>query len=312
MRKYRFYTWTQDQQHRIYVERIESEGSPKATTSLGYIDVLRDIRDIKLVEMVEGSRQEMLSVIGEALTDSESTSVHYVPEKSRSKAGEEKSDNTSDHKAGGETVTEKPRPVPQIEARPKPQAPVVAIRPHSYVDLALNEPGQSIKHLIDQKTYRQGFVGEQRTAGALSPLLNLGWKLIHSVKTSEAKDIDHLLIGPIGVLAINTKTSDYPIVMKNGKVTSGSHDQQVWLDSVDRDALIASDMLSYACGEEVKVRGVVLGWSSVGVTTDSLRVLDGMNVIPSLKTMPRILDQTWIDSIFDQARRDKTWKVVLD
>lgn len=293
-----FKPWSRDHQLRIYIERIEPEGAPKPTTSLGYLDINRDTHEMTLVEMVDGSGDEMRDVV--------SRSLAITPNN-----GTKTADGVM-----GDPVNLQRRDEPEKVSAPTPD-PVdrdvpVRIAKHAYTDLATVEPGASIRHLLDEnKTYRQGFVGEQRTAGVLSALQNLGWKVLHSIPMSDAKDLDHLLIGPVGVLAINTKTSTYPIVAKGGSVTTNGY-EQTWLDSIRRDADIATRLLTHAYGEPIEVRGVIVAWSSASVESHDVDVIDGMELIEKLRQMPVVLDQDWIDSIFDRARRDTTWSANID
>ncbi|MFF7476477.1 NERD domain-containing protein [Streptomyces sp. NPDC008092] len=55
-------------------------------------------------------------------------------------------------------------------------------------------------------TWYAGLEGERRVGRELERLSSFGWRVLHSVEKINGGDIDHLLIGPGGVFAINTKT----------------------------------------------------------------------------------------------------------
>jgi hypothetical protein len=54
------------------------------------------------------------------------------------------------------------------------------------------------------ENYQRGAWGEQRTAGALAPLLKQGWVIIHDLPRTKS-NLDHVLIGPAGVFVLDTK-----------------------------------------------------------------------------------------------------------
>ncbi len=52
--------------------------------------------------------------------------------------------------------------------------------------------------------YRDGRTGEQLTQGVLKKLRKHGWSVLHSIPL-RGRDIDHALIGPAGVIAVESK-----------------------------------------------------------------------------------------------------------
>jgi hypothetical protein len=52
--------------------------------------------------------------------------------------------------------------------------------------------------------YLTGSFGEQRTAKALTPLLDRGWVIVHDLARANA-NLDHVLIGPAGAFVLDTK-----------------------------------------------------------------------------------------------------------
>nr|WP_246295988.1 nuclease-related domain-containing protein [Arthrobacter wenxiniae] len=54
-----------------------------------------------------------------------------------------------------------------------------------------------------------------------------GFRVLHSVPLSPRKDIDHLVIGPTGVWAVNTKATTYEVTAKvDGAVYSVGYRQK--------------------------------------------------------------------------------------
>ena len=58
----------------------------------------------------------------------------------------------------------------------------------------------------DTVAWRRGAAGERRTARLLAPLERQGWVVLHDLAIpGSAANIDHLVIGPGGMLAIDSK-----------------------------------------------------------------------------------------------------------
>src|SRR3954469_25066176 len=70
--------------------------------------------------------------------------------------------------------------------------------------------------LNDARAWEQGAIGEVTTAALLSGLEDIGWVILHDLAIPGSKaNIDHLLIGPGGVLVIDSKNF-------SGRITRGS------------------------------------------------------------------------------------------
>jgi hypothetical protein len=87
-----------------------------------------------------------------------------------------------------------------------------------------------LERVLDPKTedrsWRRGAEGEERVATQLSSL-GEGWAVIHALTIGrKGANLDHLVIGPAGVFALNTKnltgklTVYEHVVLQNGRKTS--------------------------------------------------------------------------------------------
>lgn len=187
----------------------------------------------------------------------------------------------------------------------------VRIAPHRWSDLAGNAPGAMVARAADLSGAAAGIAAEQRTAGVLSPLLNLGWRLINSIPLGPVKDLDHLLIGPVGVVAINTKFTSYPVqISDSGKVTVDGYSKS-WIDSIVRDSELVASQLSAACRESVRVLPLVVLWCPSLNGADRHVVL-GSQMVTWLSGNPQIFDRAWVSAVFDQARRSDIWTRTVD
>lgn len=119
--------------------------------------------------------------------------------------------------------------------------------------------------------YRLGFTGERVVGEELNQLIASGFRVFHDVPF-EGFNIDHVLIGPPGVFAVETKSPRKRASIKGVERATVYSDGQVlkfptWTDTrfiaqTRRNAETLSTWLSSATGEFVAVRGILTlpGW----------------------------------------------------
>ncbi|WP_258024642.1 nuclease-related domain-containing protein [Streptomyces bambusae] len=98
-----------------------------------------------------------------------------------------------------------PPPVPNA-------ADLVRLALHPDDDLAPNRPGEDLLGELDHGSagararhrMRQELLAQQRMGRELDALEDAGWRVLHAVPLPGAGRIDHLLIGPGGVLCVRT------------------------------------------------------------------------------------------------------------
>lgn len=188
-----------------------------------------------------------------------------------------------------------------VPAPTKPEPPYVL----PWTDLATNRPGQLIENL-DDASYRAGVMGEQRTAGVLAGLEREGYRAVHSVPLSPRKDIDHLVIGPTGIHAVNTKSISYEVTAKADAVYADGY-RQKWIESLTRDAGLAGQYLERAARMELEVHPLVAVWSSIGVTSSSPRLVAGEEICAVITGSQPVFPAAWVEVMYNVARRSDTW-----
>jgi hypothetical protein len=118
-----------------------------------------------------------------------------------------------------------------------------------------------------------GDLGEQWTASELRKLRRRGWRLVNHVMLKN-RDIDHVLVGPGGVLAVETKWSaqqwswspaDERLIHATRTVQTSAHDLQLW-----------HDLKSLGVSE---VRSVVFVWQGAGTEVPEDAVLAGTRIV---------------------------------
>lgn len=207
-------------------------------------------------------------------------------------------------------------------------------------DLALREPGQQIKEQArkaweaekragtfiawlgraidadtDERAWRRGIEGEQVIGAALDKARKHGWKVLHSIPVGKESDIDHLVIGPGGVVLINTKhhKGAKVTVRQGGIYVNGSQTRHVLQvrDQVKR----ASKALSAAMGEPVDIQGCVAIHNG-GLMEPEVKfahhfkdvwVVTRWNIVRVLRKAEPVLTPDEVDAIYSVARRSNTW-----
>ncbi|MFI6504631.1 nuclease-related domain-containing protein [Nonomuraea typhae] len=105
--------------------------------------------------------------------------------------------------------------------------------------------------------WRRASVAERRTEGQLKRLERSGYRTLHAraIPGSEAQ-IDHLVIGPTGVYAVDSEKWDkrLPVRVQMGKkLFHGPFDMKARLAEAKMEATQASELISKAYGREVSV-----------------------------------------------------------
>jgi hypothetical protein len=157
----------------------------------------------------------------------------------------------------------------------------------------------------DAVAWRRGAVGERRTARLLAPLERHGWVVLHdlAIPGSQA-NIDHLAIGPGGVLVIDSKQYRGALQLDpSGRLWHGRYPLAPTLQAVsweaDQAALVLPDP-GMAVVPLLAVHGAQVPWGKV--------VVHGVPVVPArrlpsmLRQLPAVLGPERVAVLADQAR----------
>jgi Nuclease-related domain len=157
----------------------------------------------------------------------------------------------------------------------------------------------------DTLAWRRGAAGERRTARLLAPLERQGWAVLHdlAIPNSQA-NIDHLVIGPGGVLAIDSKQYRGRLrVNRDGMVWHGRHLLVSALRTTLWEADQADEVLGIAgltVAALVAVHGASVPWGALraeGVTAVPTRRLPDL-----LQALPPVLGPERVAWLADRAR----------
>lgn len=160
-------------------------------------------------------------------------------------------------------------------------------------------------------SWRIGARGERLVGRTLWWATLFGWRAIHAVPIgTRGADIDHLLIGPGGVLTVNTKHH------RGGTVKAGRHvifvrgRQTRYAEKARAEARQTSERLSMAYGQPVEVAPLIVVVGALGVhgrRTQGVRVLTRPGLLWHLLFRGRRLDRDQRNALYEIARRSTTW-----
>ena len=172
--------------------------------------------------------------------------------------------------------------------------------------------------LLDQRRkYRLGLSGERAVGEELNLLMLAGCRVFHDVPNEPYGNIDHVLVAPSGVYAVETKTRR----KREGKNThktifngctlrfSDGPPEHACLDQAKQQASRLSDWLSKATGEATEVRPVLAlpGWYVERKGRGEVIVVSGKKAGRTLAAGRPVLDEATMARIahqLDQRCRD--------
>jgi hypothetical protein len=157
----------------------------------------------------------------------------------------------------------------------------------------------------DTLAWRRGSAGERRTARLLSLLERRGWAVLHDLAIPGSKaNIDHLVIGPGGVVVIDTKQYRGRLQLDpDGLLWHGRHLLIATLRKLRWEADQADQVLGVADVQIVAimaVHGANVPWGRL--TADGVIVAPARQVPDLLEALPAILGPERVAWLADRAR----------
>ncbi|RGD55409.1 NERD domain-containing protein [Kitasatospora xanthocidica] len=148
-----------------------------------------------------------------------------------------------------------------------------------------------------ENSWTKGAAGERRTAEMLIPLQRDGWTALHdrAVPGSRA-NLDHLLIGPAGVVMVDSKnwqSTKSQLRVDAGRLFYGRYDQTKALQTASWEARQAARALGVPVRAIVAVHGAAVPGGVV--------MLEDVTVVPA-KRLPALLRNSAPLPGFDPAR----------
>lgn len=170
--------------------------------------------------------------------------------------------------------------------------------------------------LLNVKTeewaWGRGAEGEEYVGSLLEPLREQGWTIEHDVKIgSGGANIDHVLLGPPGVVVLNTKFVGGnvwvagPQLRINGQPTDFVEKAEAEAKRV-REKLLGATRRHSLWVQSVLV--FVKPKLTVKFPPRSVAVLTDDELLPFLRQQPQKLGSSELQELVQAARREETWE----
>ncbi len=129
----------------------------------------------------------------------------------------------------------------------------------------------ALRMIRKRRSLRLGYIGELTVGQALNRMMLAGWRVYHDFP-AESFNIDHVLVGPKGVFAVETKTRSKPVTRNRREAATVTYDGRMlhfptgsnheMIDQAKRQSKWLARWLSQAVGEPLTVRAVIAlpGW----------------------------------------------------
>ncbi len=162
-----------------------------------------------------------------------------------------------------------------------------------------------------ERAWRMGEKGEALVARELA-LLGHAWHVLHAIPVGlEGSDIDHVVIGPPGVFALNAKHHKNAAIWVGGDVFMVNGHREPYVRNSRHEAQRAGKLLAKAYRSAVAVTGVIVpvnaGSFTVREQPKDVHVVNRARLVRWLRTLPPALNQIEVEGLFELARRSSTW-----
>lgn len=214
-----------------------------------------------------------------------------------------------------------------------------------WVDLARNPPGIGVTHEAARRfrtegagadhSWRVGADGEVAVAQLLATLTEpsrwdrwrgrttTGWFVLHSVPLGDGHgrirgDVDHLVVGPPGVVTINTKNHRTGKLYLDGEQLILNGHRTEYVPKARREAqrvtgflqqTLAGQLPQLAARVPVRPLVTIVGGRLmvVGSWPSRVTVVMSTKLIETLRAFPATLDVEQARDVYELARRSTTW-----
>ncbi|MEU6252243.1 nuclease-related domain-containing protein [Streptomyces sp. NPDC047043] len=294
--------WKRHGKDRLYVNLPDG-------TAVAWADRLTKVITIK----VERYRREAVALLRQHLGDSAtvrpSSRPSAPPPAASSVRSSQKSVPSSSSRRGQQRLPE--LSVADDLARNPPGAVLleaIAVRGPSSAQRLWSK---MLRRPSEWDSWYAGLEGERRVGRELQRLSAHGWRVLHGVGKANGGDIDHLLIGPGGVFAINTKHHPGASVWVGDTMAKINGGQPVPYTAASKaEAAYAQEVLERHCGFPVPVEPVLVfvGVASLhrAVTQYAVRIYQEREV-SALAPLSGKLTTEQVERVYGVARHRRAW-----
>jgi hypothetical protein len=171
------------------------------------------------------------------------------------------------------------------------------------------------RRLMEIRNFRRGLLGEQAVAEQLQSLAASGYRIFHDILKDGKGNIDHAVVGPAGVFAIETKyrtkqpgkagERDCDATFDGSKIQFPSGYDAKAPEQARQNARWLATMLSKATGTPVTVQPIVAlpGWWVTLKANSEVKVLSGKQLAGFIGKEPARLSANAIQQISYQLEQ---------
>jgi hypothetical protein len=197
-------------------------------------------------------------------------------------------------------------------------------------DMGTNKPGASAREMArlirseepvrltlarlfgektDERAWRMGAKGEEEVARRLRKLPS-SWTTLHDLPLGEnGANLDHLVVGPGGAFALNTKNLRGKVrVAERALLVNGHKTDYLWKSKAEAERV--AGILTKATGNTVVVKPVLVVMGAelnIKAQAQGVTVVTRKRIRSWLEGRPRQLTGAEVTMIIDAARRPETW-----
>lgn len=167
---------------------------------------------------------------------------------------------------------------------------------------------RSVHLIARRRNYRLGFAGERAVAEELNQLMLDGCRVFHDVPMEPYGNIDHVLVTPTGIYAVETKAR------RKRKAPSGKRDYEVLFDGKALQFPCAVDLRSLEQARQQADRLRILLSNAVGepVKVGAILTLPGWLVTSRVKVDIKVLNPRQIGAAVLDGRLPALPKSLID
>ena len=151
-----------------------------------------------------------------------------------------------------------------------------------------------------ERAWTAGAEGEARVAQILDELQLQGWKALHDVRWPgrPRANLDHLLVGPGGVIVIDAKNWTGNVHLHNGRLKQNGYSREREVSGVSDQCAAVAALL------EPQHRRLAQGWLCMvqqpalsGITASGARIEGLENLRDAIGSLPAVLDPETVEVI---------------
>ena len=155
-------------------------------------------------------------------------------------------------------------------------------------------PSQSVR------AWATGAEGEERTATILTPLDSEGFVALHDRRMPGSRgNIDHVVIGPPGILVVETKSYAGTLRVRGGELRVAGRRRTEIIDQARREADAVAAVLGKPVTPLICVHRADLPWGRVEL--DEVRIVGPKELVKVLRSAPAVLSADEVRLLAERA-----------